>query len=807
MERRGYLYVGIALVSAAILMFELTLTRLFAVSQWYHFAFLSVSVALLGYASSGTLLSLIPPERRDRLDVVGLGFPLGILASFLITNYLPFDSYRLALEPIQFVYLILYYLALILPFGFGGWIVSRWLSALPRRGGVVYAANLIGSALGSLALLGLLPLCGGEGTVALAASVGALGVGLIFQAKKGRGASPTPLAWMALFLCAGGLLLAWKQPSWMALRISPYKSLSQTLRAPDTHLTYQAWNVYSRLDVVEGTGIHSAPGLSLNYRGGLPPQHALTVDGGNLSPITRRTAAEDTAFLSHLPSSLPYTIRPRARALIIRPRGGLDVAVALEHDAHKVVVVEDNPLVTHIVGDRYTDFVGGLYDVVTVRTEAGRTALGRGEETFDIIHLSLAEGYHPLTSGTYSLTENHLYTVEAFTRALARLDEEGVLVVTRWLQDPPSESVRAGALAVAALERAGIQNPEEHLLAFRSWSTMTILVSPSPFGQQDIAQVIADCERLGYDLVHYSGMDISEANRYNVLPEPLYYKDLQKLLHPQKRAAFFAEHLYDVTPPTDDRPFFGHYFRWRQIPRIVAQLGKTWQPFGGSGFLLILVLLGVAVLASAILVILPLAWHGERVPTGPGRWRMVLYFAALGLGYLFIELPLMQHFILYLGHATFSFIVVLSALLFFSGIGSSLSHGVSLKVALMILVGLIVVYPFGLRWLFRTTLALPRLARVGIAILSLLPLGVCMGIPFAAGLRRVEQRAPGITPWIWAINGSASVISSVLAAILALSWGYHAVLWAAGLCYLGATCAFWPMMQGEDGAGISGDRP
>ncbi|MGM0401626.1 MAG: hypothetical protein ACQEQT_10045, partial [Chloroflexota bacterium] len=790
-------------VSAAILMFELTLTRLFAVSQWYHFAFLSVSVALLGYASSGTLLSLTPPELRGRLDVVGLGFPLSILASFLITNYLPFDSYRLALEPVQFVYLILYYLALLLPFGFGGWIVSRWLSALPRRGGAVYAANLIGSALGSVVLLGVLPLCGGEGAVALTAGVGALGVGLIFQAKRARGSSAAPSSWVALLICIAALLLAWSQPSWMALRISPYKSLSQVLRAPDTHLTYQAWNVYSRLDVVEGPGIHSAPGLSLNHKGGLPPQHGLTVDGGNLSSISRRTAAEDTTFLSYLPSSLSHTIRPNAHVLIIRPRGGLDVAVALEHGAQEVVVVEDNPLVAHIVGQRYADFVGGLYDEVTVRTEAGRTALWRGEETFDVIQFSLAENYHPLTSGTYSLTENYLYTVEAFTRALARLDEEGLLVVTRWLQDPPSESIRAGALAVAALEEAGVQDPARHLLAFRSWSTMTILSSPSSFDEQEIAHVVSACEELGYDLVHYPGMDRSAANRHNVLPEPVYYNDFQKLLQPAERAALFTDNLYDVTPPTDDRPFFGHYFRWRQIPRIMAQLGRTWEPFGGSGFLLILVLLGVAVLASVVLVMLPLAWRGEHTPMGSRRWRIILYFAALGLGYLFIELPLMQQFILYLGHATFSFIVVLSALLFFSGVGSSLSHRVSLRFVLLILIGLIGVYPFGLRWLFRTTLSLPRLARTGIAILSLLPLGVCMGVPFAAGLRHVEQMIPGITPWIWAINGSASVVSSVLAAILALSWGYHAVLGTAGLCYLGAACAFWPLMGAGGEEGIS----
>ena len=798
MGRRASTYVGIALVSAAMLMFELTLTRLFSVAEWYHFAFLSVSVALLGYASSGTLLSILTERTRERVwPFAALTFPLSIVGAYLVINNVPFDSYQLGWAPVQLLYLAIYYLGLVVPFAISGWLIAYQLSTDPAASNRSYAANLVGSAAGTLGLLVALPVMGGEGTVSFAAGLAALGAAFLMRTRPTQAGPRATLSGLALATALACIGLTAVSPEWLELRLSPYKSLSYALLSPDARLAHQRWNTSSRVDVVESPHVHSAPGMSLTFAGALPPQHGLTVDGGNLSAITRRVAPDDEAFLGYLPSSLLFRLRPKASALLIQPRGGLDVAVALHHGVGDVTVVEDNALIVSLLGDTYGPFVRDLYrdPRVSVSVEGPRSALRRGERTFDVILFSLSDGFHPLTSGAYSLAENPLYTVESARDALLRLEEGGILTLTRWLQDPPSESLRTAALLIAALERVGVESPEEHLMAFRSWSTMTLMVSSRPFDGQDVAILLSECERLGYDLVHYPGMQGEEANQHSIVPDAEYYLAVRGLLDAQDRRAFYRDQYHDVSPPTDDRPFFGHHFRWRQVPDIVAKLGSSWQPFGGSGFLLVWVLLAIAILICTFLVLVPLLLRGAPSLGAPRMGRLLAYFGALGAGYLLVEMPLMQQFILYLGQPSLSFIVVLSALLLASGVGSMLSPRLPLRRTMIVLVFALIVYPPALGYLFDATLAWPLAARVIMAMVGLMPLGVLMGVPFASGIRIAEGMSPGITPWLWAINGSSSVVCSIVATIVALSGGYRLVLALATLCYAGAAIALWRLAR------------
>ena len=792
MPRRRLLYGGITLISIATLTYELALMRFFALTEWYHFAFLSISVALMGYASSGTLLFLTKRSRRRRLwPWLCLLFPLSILGCQYVINKVPLDSYQLAWSRRQLLYLATYYIALVIPFAVGGYILAYWLSVFPKDSHRVYAANLIGSALGSLAILLLVPLLG-EGTFLAAATLASLGAALLLCLSKLR----VTLAPLALGLAAVCALMSLRVPEWGRFTLSPYKSLSYALQASNATLGYQRWGTYARLDVVHSPQIHSAPGLSLNYQGVLPLQHGLTLDGDNLCPISQRITPEDGIFLSYLPSSVPYRLRENASALIVYPRGGLDVAVALQHQASHITVVEEYEDIVHLIRDVYRDFTGQLYSDprVTLEIMNAQSALAQCEQRYDIVQFSLYESFHPLATGAYSLSENYLYTVQSFTAALHCLEDDGLLVITRWLQEPPSESVRAGALLITAMEEFGITSPEQHLLAFRSWSTMTLLASPSPLAKQDLTILTTACRDLGYDLVYYPDMPPGEANRHNVLPKPIYWDAFQQLLVPGTRAKLYRDNLYDLRPPTDSWPFFGHYFRWRQVPLILKQLGKTWQPFGGSGFLLVLALLILSVLAALILAIVPLLSQRQAL-TAPSVPRILAYFAALGLGYLLVEMPILQQFILYLGQPAISFSVVLCGLLLASGIGSMLAPRVSLRGSLLALIGSIAAYPFILQWVFQATLTQPLLLKMGISVLCILPLGLLMGIPFAGGLRISEAVAPGLVPWIWAINGSASVIGAIAATIIALLAGYHAVLALALICYAGALVAFKPLTR------------
>ncbi len=777
---------GLALLSAAALAFEITLTRLFSVTQWYHFAFLAVSVALLGYGASGTALSLIPrwthPPTARRTTGLAILFSVAVLGAYLSLNYLPFDSYRIAWERVQILYLILYYLSLTLPFFFAGAATGLLLAAYPHRSSQLYAANLLGSALGGLLPLLAIPLVG-EGAVLILSAIG-LVAALVFQAPRLRNSRPASHRTRHLILYSSLvtgtvvlLTLAWYLPPLFRLRLSPYKSLSQVLRFPDAEVAWQRWNAYSRVDRVRSSAIRSAPGLNLAYSGEFPREDGLFVDGGDLSPVlVDPTDIRD--FTSNLPVALPYRLREGARALILEAHGGLDIWVALGQGAASVVSVQSNPQLIQAAGQVYQD------DRVQVEIEAGRSYARRSKDTFDVVHLALSDSYQPVTSGAYGLAERYDLTVEAFEDYFARLRPDGLLVVERWLQLPPSELLRAGAAAVEALRRQGVEDPAAQLVVVRSWQIGLILIKKGAFTAEELAEIRDFCRAQDLDLVALPDIDELETNQRNILPEPVYYHAFRELL--TNPDALYSSHSFDVRPATDDRPFFFHFFKWSQTRAVLEQLGKTWQPWGGSGYFVLIALLVLGVVLSGLLILLPLVRIKRRTPSRGPRTTVLLYFGLLGLAFLFVEIPLMQRFILFLGQPVYSFAAVVAALLFFSGLGSLISPRLSPRWVIPLLVIALTLYPFILPHLFGALLGFSVGVRLLGTVVFLGPLGFLMGVPFPRGLDWLRERAPHLIPWAWAVNGCASVLSSVLAAMLALSAGFTWVLAAAALTYAGA---------------------
>jgi hypothetical protein len=781
-------YLGLALLSAATLAFEISLTRLFSVTQWYHFAFLAVSVALLGYGASGTALSLVtrwakPPTAR-RASLLAILFAISVVGAYLSLNYLPFDSYRIAWERIQVLYLVLYYLALTVPFFCAGLVTGMLLAAYPGLASRFYAANLLGSALGGLLPMLLFPLAG-EGTVLIIAAIGLLAALIFLSAQTSSALHKLGLLGLAGMFLVLGLF----PPKFLQLRLSPYKGLSQVLRFPDAEIVSQEWNAFSRVDRVTSSAIRSAPGLSLSYPGELPRQDGVFVDGDDLSAVVGtadpRNVESLEGFTDYLPVALPYQLRPGGRALLMQPRGGLDLWVALSQGASSVTAVESNSLLAKASGEVYGQ------DSVQVVHEEGRSYAHRSEKAFDLVHLVLGDSYRPVTSGAYSLGERYDLTIEAFQDYLARLEPGGLLLVERWLQLPPSELLRAGATVVEALRQAGVEEPAAQLAILRSWQVGLILVKNGAFAPDELAAIRTFSRQQGLDLVALPGLIEAEANQLNELDEPVYYRAFSQLL--ADPIVVYTEQPFDVRPATDDRPFFFHFFKWAQTRTILQQLGKTWQPWGGSGFFVLVALLAVALVASAVLVLLPLALApagrtklgGRRAPRG----RMFIYFGLLGLGFLFVEIPLMQGFILFLGQPIYAFTTVLASILLFSGLGSLASPRLPTRRVLPLLVVAILLYPLGVTLLFEALLGAPLALRLLATGLCLAPLGFLMGIPFPGGLDWLRQRAPGLIPWAWAVNGCTSVLASILAAMIALSAGFSWVLVAAALAYTGAWLA------------------
>ena len=775
--------VGLFLLSAATLAFEIDLTRVFAVSQFYHFAFMTVSLALLGFGASGVLLSLAPGLARRParpLSALSLGFALTAVGAYALTQRVPFDSYRVFLDPAQWGILALHYLALSVPFLCAGTAVGLLLMAEPAGIGRTYAANLAGSAVGCLLAVTAPTVVGAEGVVLLSAALAALAALAFAKRPVGRAVA------LAVHLLL--LLGAFHLPTVLEIHLSPYKGLSYALQYPDARLVFRGWNGFSRVDVVEATPIRSLPGQGFTCIGAPPPQRGLFVDGDDLSPITRLRDPADLAPLADcLLTALPYRLRPGAHALVIDPRGGFDLWVALAEGAERVTAVEPNPLVVHAVRLQ-GDWTAVPYDHprVDLAVEEGRPYLARSGPRYDVILFSLPATYHPITSGAYSLAENYRETVEGFAAALKRLEEGGLLVVVRWLQTPPSESLRAFGLAMAALERVG-EDPARSLVAVRSYNQMLILARRGPFTPQELEQIRRFAADRSFDLVYAPDIRPDEVNRFNVLPSPDYYRAFEGLLEADDREAWLAAYPYDVSPPTDDWPFFGHFFRWGQVGEVLAMAGHVWQPFGGAGYLVVVGLLAVATGAAVVLILLPLVGaRSGRLALRRGGSLRLLPFGFLGVAYLFVEIPLLQRFILLLGQPAYAMATVLGTLLLFSGLGSLLSARVRPARATAALALVVLAYRL-VGWEgLGPLLGLPLWARLAATVIGLAPLGTLMGVPFPALLARLQDDAPGLVPWAWGINGAVSVVASVLAALMALSWGLGAVLTVGAVCYLGA---------------------
>lgn len=795
------IYIGIFLISTATLTLQIGLTRIFSVAQWYHFAFMAVSLALLGFGASGTFLTifrgLLSRDIHRLLTALAVFFSLGSIASYLIVNNVPFDSFRVGIEFIQILYLLIYYVALSIPFFFAGLIIGFTLAKLPQRVNTVYCFSLVGSGVGALLVLGITPLTGEQGLVVFVALVGllaAISFGFAFR-----------LTSYLLVLLVGLLgFLLFNPPGLLEINISPYKSLSQALRFPEAKLLATKWNAFSRVDVVRSGMVRYAPGLSYLYPKLPPEQIGITLDGQNLCGITAFNGTPQASeFTDWLPSALAYKFSDGQNVFIVQPRGGLDVLAALHQKVGQIVVVEDNPLIVSIIRDDLRDSSGNLYGRADVKvvTEAGRSFVRRAKERFDLVVISLADSFGAVSVGAFSLAEYHLYTIEAFKDYFNLLAPQGIISVTRWLQVPPSESLRLGGTILTALDQLGL-DPHQHIIAFRTWMTVTFLVKKSPWTKDELRIARRFCKERRFDLIYLPGIREDEVNIYSVLSEPYHHKSFSQLLESKDRSRFYANYMYDVRPTTDDRPFFFHFFKLKQIPSTLRNLGRQWQPYAGGGYLAVALILLIATFVSAVFILFPLRFYRKEKLASSLKWRYLVYFLSLGIGFLFIEISLMHHFILFLSHPIYAFSVVLGSIFLFSGAGSFVSRKLKSANLFKILVATLVLgtisYLILLPRFFELFLGQPLSVRILLSIIVLSPLSFLMGIPFPSGLRILARTTPDLVPWVFSINGFASVVSSILAIMLAISWGYSYVLMVAGGIYLVGLLGIWPLLKFTD---------
>lgn len=778
-------YAGVFLLSAATLMFQVSYTRVLSVALWHHFVWMVVSIALLGYAVSGVILNVLSGLREmdldDALTTLTAAFSISILLSYVALNRVPFDPSRLSWDRLQLLYVAVYYVILSIPFIFSGLVVALALERSGERVNRLYFSNLTGSALGAFLMLVSFGPLTGSGVVVLSAILAGVSA-LAFTGIRNR-KTMVAAFWVVVLLA----LLPFSTPLF-PIRISPYKNLMTALRYPGARLIDTRWNAFSRVDIVESGLARYAPGLSLEYEGQIPGQIGVIVDGDNLEAITRYDGdPSSSTFTEALPAALPYRLRARPSVLVVDAGGGLDVLTALHYGPSDITAVEANPIIVDLMFSDYAEFSGALYldQRVKVVVAESRSFVRTSNLEYDVIVLPMVHGASASSTGIYALSENYLYTVESFVELLGSLSDDGVLCVTTWLLPPPREDVRITSLATSALEAMGVADPSGHLAVIRSWGTITNLIGRNPLSAEDAAETREFCGEMGFDVVHLPDVESSEVNVHNVFQEPFYYNLIHGMLDAGDRDEFYESYLYEIGPATDERPYFFNFYRWDRLLETYESLEGKWQPLVEGGFLVPLALIQALILSLAI-VILPLR---GRIGIGAGGQLLLLaYFFFLGLGYMFVEMALVQRFILVLGHPTYSISAVISSLLLTSGLGSYLSGraepGGTRHRLVLLSVGLLVpLYGFLFKDLQRL-LDIPVQLRLFVVFIVILPLGVLMGMPFPIGLRLISGRNRESIPWAWAVNGCASVLGSIAPTIIAFQMGFTSVFLCAGAAYL-----------------------
>ena len=759
---------GIFFQAFAALMLEIGLSRLLAIRLWHHFAFLIISCALLGYAFSGTYLLLF--KRPSHPAWSSLFFAVTILPLFALFQQIPFDPLLLTLDPWQWSHLFALFLLLAVPFFFSGLTINLLLRIYPKQTFSLYGCDLIGAAAGSACFFLIAPHWLEMEWLALTSLTGSVAAACLVPQWYQR----------TLLVCLAGAFLAYWQllglPEW---KMSPYKSLPLALKLSNSLHLQTAWDAASRVDWLISPLARAAPGLSLNYRESLPPQIGITIDGDGLTAFSS-WEVDHLDFAQNLPSWLIYKLPPvPGNVLILQVIGGQEVLSAVNAKVPQIVVQTENQLIARWLSEQNN------LSHITIVAEKTRTLLSRTEEQYDRILVSLEGALPTGSTGMHALQESSLETVEGNMTLLQRLTAEGWFGVHRYLLPPPRGELRWIATLIAAMKELNWQ-PSRQLGIFRTISTLMIVGSARKWSDRDKKLFVQFCEQRGYTPVYYPDMKEEDANRINRFVIPIYADAVQQLL--QDARAFHEQSLFDLTPVSDDKPFFFHFLRWDRLSDTYEILGRKWEGLVEGGLLLPLLLLQVLLI---VLVLLLLPFLAHRQTKSLFSWKMS-YFFWIGLGFMGVEIALFEKLILFLGEPVYSLALVLSSLLLTSGIGSFVSRYLPvrrLNQGQGLLLVILVAYFFGFSEFLSILAGSDFLVRLAVAVIAVGGLGILMGIPFPRGVVAISARDPDseITKnriaVAWCLNGCASVIGPIGALLLAQFAGLSSLFLAATLCY------------------------
>ena len=763
-------------------MTELSLTRIFSVTMYYHFAFMAISIALFGLSASGVYVFLMRERWRgipaERL-LTAHSFAYAAVTVIALTALVKMRV-SLTYTPLHVAMMTAMYLLSAAPFFTGGAAISLAISRLSADVNAVYASDLLGAGAGCLLLMPALNALGAPGAIVLSALFG-IAAAICFTAPASRGRLLGYTAVLAGIVTAAGLAGAF--------------DVGVTKGHEDDVVLFSKWNSFSRIAVYDES--FGGWALSDRYAGPVPDARLMDIDSAAATQILRFGGdLKQVAYLQYELTAFGYRLvgSPGGgspdpfNALVIGTGGGRDLLSALVFGAASVDGVEINPIIVNdVMRGKFRGYSGAVYDRpdVHVTIEDGRSFVRRSTKRYDIIQASLVDTWAATSAGAYALSENSLYTVDAFEDYLDHLTDRGVLSVTRWVYD----GLRLVSLAQEAGARRG-WNPRERLAIIQHDRMATFLLKAQPFTPDETRSLSEAAGRLGFVVLYMPGMPVPHLGDSR--------DDYARLLLAPDRHAFYRQYPLDVTPTTDDRPFFFHTTKLRNhwlLARGARALGFHAEiienrGIGATGGLTALLgLLAISSGLTALFVIGPLAVTSRR-GLKSGWFRSLAYFSCLGGAFMLIEVALLQRFVLLLGHPVYSLTVTLFSLLLGTGLGSILSRRVpdagvrrSAIVACAAVAVVAVLWGSVLPSIVGAAIAWPLGLRIALAVALMAPAGMLMGVPLPAGVRLLSATQPDLVAWAWGMNGALSVLGATLAVFIAMNWGFSVTLLCGATLY------------------------
>lgn len=756
-------YWGIFVIALATLTWEILLTRIFSATMYYHFVFMSISLAMLGFGCSGIIVYLFPEfftkeKCAEHLTVCSCLFAATLLLA--ITIYL---QNNISLKPslASFVTLFKIFFFIFVPYFFSGLTITLALKHYSKHITILYCYDLTGAGLGCFVVIGLLFVYDGISLVLLTSFLAASASVIFSQKSSSKVLKTISLSLVVLlfiaFVCNAYLY-----------RFLKIKYVQGEL---ETGVIFEEWNPINRVTVVPGN-MFDNNALIINYDSTATAIiHAF--DGNE----------EKVRFLKDSVTSFYYQLRKGSDVLIIGVGGGQDVLNAYISGQKKITGVEINPTIARLNTETYRDFNGQLFakPEITLVVDDGRNFVRHSQEEYDIIHLSNVDSGVASSSGAFTFVENSLYTVEAFKDYYRHLKDDGVMWIARWRFNNDLESFRILSGNLKALEEMKVERPEQHMVMIAEkykpeWCQAIFLLKRNPFGPEEIMAIEELSRKMDLEWLHHP------AKRLNtVFDDYLFSPD---------REAYLEKYPFRVDPNTDNCPFFFNFLKpihylWR-LPVTPAHFAYPVFMFKAL-FVIVFIMVILTIFLPLMVFKKVLVSHTTSISFKGGY---LCYFTCLGLGFMLVEVPLIQKFILFLGQPLYAISVILSSLLIFSGIGSLMAGGFQdhvvlnrLRMVLLSLCAFLIIYVFGLGNIFELFLGISGFVRVIISVLLICPLGILMGMAFPLGIRLLEQDGQAMIPWVWGVNGACSVLGSILAWGLSLNFGYNITILAAIIIY------------------------